>query len=120
MENKAQQYIRVYSNMATMDGYNGYVISETPTERKIATFHFETIVDEGSIMPPARLILSHNAVQVLMDDLWRAGLRPTDGESSASVVKARQEHLSDLRTALHMLIGRLSVSDAGKSDPERD
>lgn len=41
--------------------------------------------------------LSEDAAQVLMDDLWRGGIRPTEGEGSAGAMTAVQEHLKDLR-----------------------
>ena len=36
--------------------------------------------------------------QGLMDDLWRAGLRPTEGTGSAGSLAATQKHLEDMRT----------------------
>lgn len=41
--------------------------------------------------------LSHQAAQDLMDELWRAGLRPTEGRGSAGSLKATQDHLQDMR-----------------------
>jgi len=42
--------------------------------------------------------------QLLMDDLWRAGIRPSEGEGSAGQLRATQEHLKDLRSvAFHAL-----------------
>jgi len=38
--------------------------------------------------------------QQLMDDLWRCGLRPTEGQGSAGALLATQEHVRDLRTLL--------------------
>ena len=39
-----------------------------------------------------------------MDDLWAAGLRPTEGQGSAGALAARQQHLTDMRTlAFHVL-----------------
>lgn len=41
--------------------------------------------------------LSYEAAQVLMDDLWNAGLRPTEGTGSAGALAATQLHLDDMR-----------------------
>jgi hypothetical protein len=41
--------------------------------------------------------LSSEAGQLLMDDLWQAGLRPSEGTGSAGAFKAVQNHLSDMR-----------------------
>ena len=42
--------------------------------------------------------------QTLMDDLWNAGLRPTEGTGSAGALSATQQHLQDMRKiAFHKL-----------------
>jgi len=42
-------------------------------------------------------ILTKDQAQVLMDDLWTAGIRPTEGSGSAGSLKATQDHLEDMR-----------------------
>ncbi len=37
-------------------------------------------------------------LQQLMDELWRAGLRPSEGSGSAGAMLATQRHLEDMRT----------------------
>jgi len=32
-----------------------------------------------------------------MDDLWNAGIRPTEGTGSAGSLRATEEHLDDMR-----------------------
>lgn len=45
--------------------------------------------------------ISHSSrdetLQVLMDDLWNIGIRPTEGTGSAGSLKATQNHLEDMR-----------------------
>ena len=41
--------------------------------------------------------LSPNDAQQLIDDLWQAGLRPTEGTGSAGSLSATQNHLKDMR-----------------------
>ena len=41
--------------------------------------------------------LSNSAAQLLMDDLWQAGLRPSEGTGSAGSLKATEKHLEDMR-----------------------
>lgn len=36
--------------------------------------------------------------QALMDDLWKCGLRPTEGAGSAGALAATVKHLEDMRT----------------------
>jgi len=53
-------------------------------------------VDVGRIIEPL-LSLTKNNAQLLMDDLWEAGIRPTEGSGSAGALKATQDHLTDMR-----------------------
>lgn len=48
--------------------------------------------------------LEYEAAQKLMDDLWDAGLRPSEGSGSAGSLAATQKHLADLKQiAFHVL-----------------
>ena len=53
--------------------------------------------DEGMYKEPS-FVLDDNTAQVLMDDLWHSGLRPTEGTGSAGALAATQKHLEDMRT----------------------
>jgi len=41
--------------------------------------------------------ISKREAQTLMDDLWGAGLRPSEGTGSAGSLKATENHLEDMR-----------------------
>lgn len=43
------------------------------------------------------LKIGYDEAQVLMDDLWNAGIRPTEGTGSAGSLKATENHLKDMR-----------------------
>lgn len=43
------------------------------------------------------LRLETRAVQSLMDDLWRAGVRPSNGEGNVGQLAATEKHLEDMR-----------------------
>ena len=63
---------------------------------KVATLIW-TEQDEFMVTEPtARLALED--AQSLMDDLWRAGLRPSEGTGSAGAFAAQARHLEDMRT----------------------
>ncbi len=51
---------------------------------------------EGEAVIPA-LTLEPKAVQMLMDDLWRCGYRPSEGEGSAGQLASVKYHLEDMR-----------------------
>ena len=49
--------------------------------------------------------ISKNEAQVLMDDLWQTGLRPSEGTGSAGSLKATQQHLADMKKILFHKLG---------------
>lgn len=46
---------------------------------------------------PSTFQLDQDGAQQLMDELWRAGIRPTEGEGSAGQLAAVRDHLKDLQ-----------------------
>lgn len=52
---------------------------------------------EGMEHPPL-MSLSTDEAQQFMDELWRAGIRPTEGAGSVGQLAAVQRHLEDMRT----------------------
>jgi len=51
---------------------------------------------EGLAVEPTMRI-GRTEAQVLMDDLWNSGFRPTEGSGSAGSLKATEKHLTDMR-----------------------
>ena len=49
---------------------------------------------------PPTVTLKGNAAQILMDDLWDCGLRPSEGTGSAGQLAAVQNHLADFKAIL--------------------
>jgi len=54
-------------------------------------------LEDGQVPAAPTMELTPQAAQVLMDDLWTAGLRPSEGTGSAGALAATQEHLKDMR-----------------------
>lgn len=52
--------------------------------------------EQGTVVEPT-LRIGMDEAQTLMDDLWRAGLRPTEGTGSAGSLRATEKHLEDMR-----------------------
>ena len=53
-------------------------------------------VKRGELIQPLTNIGS-DVAQVLMDDLWNCGIRPTEGSGSAGSLAAVEKHLEDMR-----------------------
>jgi hypothetical protein len=52
--------------------------------------------EPGYIVDPTMKI-SRDAAQILMDDLWGAGIRPSDGSGNTGQLRATENHLKDMR-----------------------
>lgn len=66
--------------------------------------------EEGLIYAPTLRIDEHSA-QVLMDELWQCGLRPTAGKQSEGVITAQQRHLNDMRAIVSKKLGISALGD---------
>lgn len=73
-----------------------YIASEDGKSRARNVI-MERVENEGVAYEPS-FELTTDAAQTLMDDLWHAGLRPTEGAGSAGALKAVERHLEDMRT----------------------
>lgn len=59
---------------------------------------FTPLTPENQCFQPEPLMrLEQEEAQLLMDELWRAGIRPTEGQGSAGMMGAVQKHLEDMR-----------------------
>ena len=72
-------------------------------EVKVITSMIGETQREGTLCEPSA-ILKFQEAQVLMDDLWQAGLRPTEGTGSAGAMKAVENHLKDMRTLVSKIM----------------
>lgn len=70
--------------------------------------HVQTMA-EGERSEPF-LELGHTGAQSLMDELWNAGIRPSEGSGSTGQLAATERHLADMR---RLAFHALKVSDAG-------
>lgn len=63
------------------------------------------VVSNQDEWAPPTTAITKDAAQVLMDDLWRAGLRPSEGSGSAGSLRATEKHLNDLRKIVSKKLG---------------
>ncbi len=54
-------------------------------------------VEPGQAFGEPTLSLRHDEAQAMMDELWRIGLRPTEGSGSAGSLAATERHLKDMQ-----------------------
>lgn len=76
----------------------------TQSGRRFAQSPEMVVVGEGNYTPPM-LALRPVEAQTLLDELWRAGLRPKDGSGSAAQVEALRDHINDLRAIIASQLG---------------
>lgn len=90
------QTLRAKSEMH-WDGISLYIGAQSNDgKRRLSGSVVYEEVDDGYWTAPA-LELDKTRAQVLMDDLWACGLRPTEGAGSAGALAATQRHLDDMR-----------------------
>jgi len=54
--------------------------------------------EKGMVIPDsAQLELTNDKAQLLMDELWNCGIRPSEGTGSAGSLKKTEDHLKDMR-----------------------
>lgn len=76
--------------------HNGIEIMITDGDAVACNLSMEK-VPEGQTVAPT-MTITNQAAQSLMDELWHAGLRPSEGSGSAGSLKATERHLEDMRT----------------------
>lgn len=73
--------------------------------RRYGRVEFIEVNDLG-FPPPDDCVmeLSRAAIQELMDDMWRSGVRPSDQWDPQGRVSAMKEHIADLRLSHETLV----------------
>jgi len=54
--------------------------------------------DPNSYLVDPTMRLKRDEAQFLMDELWKCGLRPSEGSGSAGSLAATEKHLKDMQT----------------------
>lgn len=65
---------------------------------------------QGKLVGEPTLSVRVDEAQQFMDELWRCGLRPSEGAGSAGSLKATETHLADMRRIAFELL----AMDTGK------
>lgn len=89
-----------------------YMVQETLTHVSVAQpIQMMSVPKEDVSTFPALMSMSMGMAQELMDSLWQAGLRPSEGTGSAGALKATQDHIKDLRDQIAVLSRLLYIKD---------
>lgn len=95
-----QDRVKVYVARSFLrQGYEFHVVGlnlerhETSLARPV---EFQ-VVPENTLFTEPAFVLRQEEAQGLMDELWTAGVRPTEGSGSAGSMAAVQVHLADMR-----------------------
>lgn len=96
--------IRMADNM--FRGAEVLIVQEIPDKpRRYGRVEFIEVDDLGLHAPDDCVMdLSRQAIQALMDDMWRSGVRPSDEWDPQGRVSAMKEHIADLRLSHETLV----------------
>ena len=83
--------------------WNRYFL--TPTGE--TGFQWERKPEKWDALGVPTMFLSNGAAQQIVDELWLAGIRPSEGTGSAGALKAREDHLKDLEVVADKLFDLL-------------
>lgn len=61
---------------------------------------------EGEYIADPTMRLENDEAQMLMDELWRCGLRPSEGSGSAGSLAATERHLKDMQKIAYMALDK--------------
>ena len=64
--------------------------------------------NEGEYVQPS-LSVDNKTAQMLMDELWKCGIRPTEGSGSAGSLAATEKHLEDMREVAFAVLRKQGV-----------
>jgi hypothetical protein len=78
------------------DGFDFLIVERTQSGRVYAEVVMHEVAEGGEVFAPS-FVLPTAAAQELIDGLWQAGLRPSEGTGSAGALAATQKHLEDMR-----------------------
>lgn len=71
-------------------------------------------IDPGAVVGEPTLALSKDDAQQWIDELWRVGLRPSEGAGSAGSLAATERHLADMRDVAFGALVKAGIHSGGK------
>lgn len=95
---------RSYEVRVGVETSDGKLAVMQPTEFKV--------IDENTYERIPAMAISRDDCQALMDELWRVGIRPSEGTGSAGSLAATERHLADMRALVFKQYGALVPSQS--------
>lgn len=80
------------------------IIADHPAFQEAAQPLVMKRIEDGAYVDPT-VRIGRDEAQFLIDQLWDAGLRPSEGSGSAGAMLATQKHLKDMRTIVAKKLG---------------
>jgi hypothetical protein len=111
------EFLRIAAHVNPMvDGIDFYIVEKGPHgSRRIARNVIMEPMEEWTSPPPAPFWLTRDNAKKLMDDLWNAGIRPTERDETEGALSATKEHLKDMRDiAFGLLADARALNVRGK------
>lgn len=78
-----------------------------PHKVRVASLTWNESDDDAYYEP--MLQMTGDEAQQLMDELWRCGIRPTEGQGSAGMMAATERHLKDMQSISKAALKKLGV-----------
>ena len=89
--------IRAFRDSWRDDTVAIYLCDHDEQGKRLVARSVEYAPDDGGLHFEPTVRLLPERAQALMDDLWQAGVRPTQGRQSEGVTAAQARHLEDMR-----------------------
>jgi hypothetical protein len=88
-----------------------FIAQKSPDGEHIAYMKTATFQEQDrSVMPDADpLFVDQIDAQSLMDQLWNAGIRPTDSRDKSDVINAKDRHIDSMREVVDGLFSLLEA-----------
>ena len=67
------------------------------------------VMEDGECISQPTMTLTYSAAQMLIDELWACGLRPSEGTGSAGSMAATERHLKDMQSVAKGLLRKFGV-----------
>lgn len=66
---------------------------------------FDEVRDDDTAYRAPVATLRHDEAQAMMDELWRVGVRPSEGTGSAGSLRHAEDHIASLKAIAFKLVG---------------